>query len=309
MTLKQAQREFAVRLYHWAGSAFESEIELGFPAFKSFRSGSVWQCCEFMRRLSPAEQLKLAHGCLKETHGQAVEFLGRRTSIEEAALCSKLYAFWRIQNMYQLVRHLRGDESIKPEVLRMWNPEGNQILGPGWEQEEDLRHKLEAIYKEVPLSRAEEIAARGYAGEKVKRAPRRNFRRTILRRFKEAFGNECLELACVGMDPDLAFKMPCRGWLLTTHFDFSGRGDTQLEYWQNLTGPVAINRHGQVAAVTPFPLSFVTALGVGQAAWECLYDSEVEPTCEAALDLCRRFFEVAPNLLKGLDYELLTDVP
>src|ERR1051325_2218496 len=136
MTLKEAQHEFAVRSYVWATSAFESEIELGFPAFSSFRSGSVWQCREFMKRLNRAEQLKLAHGCLKGTHREAIEYLGEKASIEELTLCSKLYAFWRIQNLYQLVRHLREDEHIKPEILRMWNPEGNQILGTGWEQEE-----------------------------------------------------------------------------------------------------------------------------------------------------------------------------
>ncbi len=309
MTLKEAQHEFAARFYVWAASAFESEIELGFPAFRSFRSGSVWECCEFMKRLSRAEQLKLAHGCLKETHREAVEYLGENASIEELTLCSKLYAFWRIQNLFLLVRQLREDEYIRPEILRMWNPEGNQILGKGWEQEDDLRQKLEAIYKVVPPSRAEEIAARGYAGEKVNRAPRRSFRRTILRRFKEAFGNECFELACVGMDPDLAFKMKCCGWLLTTHFDFTGRSDCQLEYWHSLTSPAAINHHGQVAAINRFPMSFVGGLGVGKATWEYLEDSEVEPTCEAVLNLCRRFFEVAPNLLKGLHYESLTDVP
>jgi hypothetical protein len=308
MTLAEAKQEFAVRYYLWARSDFEKEIDSSFPGFSSFKTGAVWEFYQFAQRLNRREQTVLAHGSLKQVHADAAKALGETSSEKERALHSKLYAFWRLQNLYQLVRTLAEDEYVKPEILRMWNPEGAQLLGQRWiEEVGELRHKLEAMFGMLPPSREGEVSARRSIGEKVKLAPKRKFRTTILTKFKQAFGSQCLELACVGLDPDLEFKMNCRGWLLSTNFDFTGRGPSQLSYWHSLTGPMPINSGRRLAALSSSPIGFAEWLGIGQTHWEYIMDVEVERTCDAAVELCRRFIQVAPTLLQGLDYESITD--
>ena len=70
--------------------------------------------------------------------------------------------------------------------------------------------------------------------------------------------------------------------------------------------PMPINSGGRLAVLSYGPTAFAEWLGIGQTHWEWLVDSEVEPTCDAALELCGRFIQVAPKLLKGLDYESIT---
>jgi len=308
MTLAEAKQEFAVRYYLWARSDFEKEIDSSFPGFSSFKTGAVWEFHQFAQRLDRREQVALAHGSLKQVHADATKAVGEPPSEKERALHSNLYAFWRIQNLYQLVRTLAEGECVKPEILRMWNPQGAQLLGERWIKEAgELRHKLEAMFSMLPPSREAEVSARRSIGEKVKLAPKRKFRATILRKFKEVFGSQCLELACVGLDPDLEFKMDCHGWFLSTHFDFTGKGPSQLSYWHSLTSPMPFHSAGRVAALSSSPIGFAECLGIGQTHWEYVMDAEVEPTCDAAVELCRRFIQVAPKLLQGLDYESMTD--
>jgi hypothetical protein len=212
-----------------------------------------------------------------------------------------------MQNLYQLVRTLAEDEYIKPQILKMWNPEGTQLLGERWVEEAgELRQKLERMFRMLPPSRETEISARRSTGEKVKLAPKRKFRTTILRKFKQVFGSQCLELACVGLDPDLEFKMDCHGWLLSTHFDFTGKGPSHLSYWHSLTSPMPVNSGGRLAALSNAPIAFAEWLGIGQTHWDYLVDQDVEPTCDAAVELCGRFIQAAPKLVQGLDYESIT---
>jgi hypothetical protein len=59
--------------------------------------------------------------------------------------------------------------------------------------------------------------------------------------------------------------------------------------------------------VMGYYMSFCSWLGVtSQTQWEYLMEEDVEPTCEAVINFCERFFEVAPKLLKGLEFEKIT---
>jgi hypothetical protein len=51
VTLAQAKQEFEIRYYLWAISEFEKEIDEGFPNFRSFKTGAVWELNQFMRQL------------------------------------------------------------------------------------------------------------------------------------------------------------------------------------------------------------------------------------------------------------------
>jgi hypothetical protein len=41
--------------------------------------------------------------------------------------------------------------------------------------------------------------------------------------------------------------------------------------------------------------------------WEYLTEDDVEMACEETFKYCRRFFEAAPKLLKGLDVEGISE--
>jgi hypothetical protein len=54
-------------------------------------------------------------------------------------------------------------------------------------------------------------------------------------------------------------------------------------------------------------LSFCSWLGItGATRWKYLVNEDVEAACEVAMKFCGHFFEIAPKLLKGLEFDKIT---
>jgi len=150
----------------------------------------------------------------------------------------------------------------------------------------------------------------GPAGEKIKFASKNKIRKVISAKFLNAYGSQCIKIS-TGECPDLRYEMKFAGWIVYTFFTFSGRAYV-LDYDHGIESEETIPN-------PPFPpelwmsvmrlqngISFGRWLGLGGTHWECLLPEEVEPACDAAIMFCRRFFEVAPKLLKGLEFDRIT---
>ncbi|EEF57888.1 hypothetical protein [Pedosphaera parvula] len=215
--------------------------------------------------------------------------------------------FWKLHRfMQQLGKY---DQIIMASArLKHNNPEAIAALGEHiTPKEEALLTQFREFCLDFPTRQTEEaeIRARVEAAGRTRFASKAKIRRAILKQFRGAFETECFDLAIVGIDPELDFKMKRNGWIVTTHFDFEVRG-RQFDYGHAICSEASIPPHGMPAVILGFP-SLTGWLGLrGDTGWEHLIDEDIQPVCDFIIQHCRIFFDVLPKLLKGLDFESLT---
>jgi hypothetical protein len=315
VTFSEAKQEFAIRYYLWASSDFEREINASFPNFHSFKTGAVWELYQFMQQLSKSDQMTLARSLLKRFHPEAVKALDESCSVEEESLR------WRRDNFFLLRRSYQGiqqfEKSNQPAAAQATfnfiRLDALKLLGePYLNDERSLRSRFDALFSPIPSSMEEQIAARKLAGEKIKFMSKRKLLKLMAAKFQNAFAGECVELERVLVgDPALRFEMKCGGWMLNTNFWF-GRGESLINYCHTISSKAALEHQGPAGKymaplVIGFLISFTAWLGItSQMEWEYLTEENAESACDAAIKLCRHFFEIAPKLLRGLEPEKIT---
>jgi hypothetical protein len=189
-------------------------------------------------------------------------------------------------------------------LLKRFHPNAVKALSETCSiEEESLRSRRDAAFSNI-LSLGEEIRARKKAGEPIKLAKKGKLRKVITAKFKAAFGDQCINLASVEEEDDLAFKIKRGGWIVNTFFDF-GRRETVLSYSHNIVSEKTFPyRNTRIAMVMGWGMSFNSYLGISsQTEWHSLTQEEIEPACTLALKLCSNFFHVLPELLNGLGCE------
>jgi hypothetical protein len=315
MEFSKAQQEFQIRYYLWAASEWEKEINESFPNLSSFKSGSVWETYQFMRLLDKHEQLTLARALLKRFHRDAVKSLGENCSAEEEDLRRVRDDFSQIRQQYQFVQQLQkeGQSDIADFWIQRLRNDAANVPGVGFfNDDKSMLSQLNAVLQRVPFSFEEQVAVRKKAGEKFRFAGKRKLQNVITEKFKSAFGDQCTrhDYDDIG-DPNSSFEMKCCGWILSTHFWY-GRGRNLINYSHSLTSPTKIHHERYPEITAPvfqlaICISFSAWLGItSQIQWEYLFNEEVEATCDAVIWQCRHFFETAPKLLKGLEFENIT---
>jgi hypothetical protein len=195
-------------------------------------------------------------------------------------------------------------EAIRPDAL-------NTFGEPYFNDEKSLRSRLEAAFSSIPVTFEEELAARKQAGEKVKFASKAKIRRVMTAKFKEAFGTQCFGMESVEEEDEPSFQMKNDGWIISTHFWF-GRRESLLNYSHAIATEAAFEQQGEAGPyVGQFGIAGLISvcawLGIcSQTNWEYLTNNDLETACDTAIGQCRRFFDVAPKLLAGLDAAKLT---
>ena len=307
MTFTKAKQEFAVRHYLWGESEFKREIDESFPILRTFKAGRFWRDYQFMQRLDKREQMIFAEGLLKKHNSDGVQAVGENYSTEEQSLFSKREVFNEVLRIHFFLRQLEKGNQFESarDLFQFAYPNLKKLLDEiPLETDEDLRLRLDAFFHPAPSNLEEEIDARRLAGEKIRFASKAKIRRAILKQFKAAFGADCFDLAIVGMDPELDFKMKWNGWIIITQFDFEVKG-RQFDYGHAICSEATIPPHGIPAAILGFP-SLTGWLGLrGNTEWQYLMDEDIQPVCNFIIQRCRCFFEVVPKLLKGLEFESL----
>ncbi|HVU26600.1 MAG TPA: hypothetical protein VHG71_02555 [Verrucomicrobiae bacterium] len=202
----------------------------------------------------------------------------------------------------QFMQQLNSAEQLilARSLLKRFHQKAVKMLGEDIsDEEESLVSKFDAFR----LAEDAKIISKNLFSKNVKFANKGKFRRTILTKFKAAFGTHCFELELVGLDPELDFKMHYGGWVLNTRFEFNG-AHKQIHYWHGIASPNTIEPHRMPTMVMGKSISFNAWLAISsQTQWEYLLPEDVEPACDAAIKFCGRFIEIAPKLLKGLEFE------
>ena len=306
MTPSEAKGEFQIRYYLWSISEFEKEIEESFPNLRLFKAGSVWKTYQFMLRLDKRDQLTLAHALLKRFHHDAVKALGENCSPEEQLLRSRCDEFFRINGLYQWVKRSEkaGRFLEAKTVFETFRQEATRIYGESrQDDEESLRSRLDSFFRSVPPTFEQELAARKQAGEKIKFVSKRKLQKTMTEMFKTTFADQITNFTFDDtLDPLSGFDIKCCGWILSTHFWF-GRRESLINYSHSLASPTTFEHRGNQVPTMVMGHS-ISWLGMNQ--WEYITEEEVGPTCNDVVNLCRRFIEVAPKLLKGLEFYKVT---
>jgi hypothetical protein len=184
-------------------------------------------------------------------------------------------------------------------LLKRFHPDAVKAVGENFSaQEKVLLNRRDNFYDLV-------LEPGRQSGGKGKLASRRKIRNVMIRKFNEAFGAQSPRMEYIDEDPDAQFRTNCCGWSLETHFWF-GEGQNLLEYSHAIASENCYLLEGPspTRMVLGAGVSFCSWLGItSQTEWENLTNENVESCCDAVVKLCRRFFDVAPKLLKGIEFE------
>ncbi|MGH7951238.1 MAG: hypothetical protein ACREFE_04880 [Limisphaerales bacterium] len=286
MTHSEAQKEFKIRYYLWSISEFETEITSSFPNLRLFKTGAVWALHQFMQQLDRNNQIVLAHSLLKRFHSDAVKALAESCSNEEKSLRDQLDDF----------RRKSGVDEVN-------------------NQEKERKQK------------------------KRKFVSKRKLQKVIAEKFREAYGSQMVKMpigeGLESSDP-FFYTSGGGGWVIYTQFWFVWFGCRVIGYNHciqseaikihrpdNSNIPDAIKKSKQFKPLVEHlaqkpefkvpvltlaqQISFGSWLGItSQMQWQYLTEEDVEPVCSAVIKFCGRFFDVAPKLLKGLEFDKIT---
>ena len=170
------------------------------------------------------------------------------------------------------------------------------------DQEASLLNKKDLQMTNVLTFHAE-VKARKAGGEAIKFARKKELQARVKAGFLARFNQELSESTmAASTGPVLRFKIIKSGWVITTHFDF-GHKEPHIRYSHSIASQELFPyKNAELPMIMGSLISFNAALGIeSQTEWVYITPEEVGPTCELALDLCGRFFDVLPELLKNFD--------
>ena len=205
----------------------------------------------------------------------------------------------------QFMRKLNGADrrTLAHSLLKRFHPDAVSALD---EQMSNDEKSLLSRLDDFRLTEDVENVSRSPASNGSKVVSSGKLRRMILTKFKSAFGHQCFDLDLVGLDPELIFKMKCCGWILETRFEFKGK-HRQIHYWHDIVSPTVIEPYRAPAMIVDQFISLDAWLGIcSQTEWGFLTNYDAEPACDSTIKFCGRFFEVAPMLLEGLEFDRIT---
>jgi len=182
----------------------------------------------------------------------------------------------------------------------------SEIIELGLDISEEEKGLVEA-YREFalqPSSREFEIVSKKRAGEKIKYATKRKLRKTMVSKFIETYGSQCVHTETgEGWDPQ--FHMRCCGWIINTQLVLSRH---QGVFWfRHLIQSEDRVPHPKIPELGSVPaVSLPTGAAWLQTRWEDIMDNEVESVSNEVVKIAGYFFEAAPKLLKGLEFDRIT---
>ena len=145
-----------------------------------------------------------------------------------------------------------------------------------------------------------EIKARKQAGEKIKLGTKRNLRKAAVSKFVDAFGSQCFDMN-LGEEWDPLFHMKCCGWIISTQLYF-GRSQPLINYRHMIVSETRI-AHPQNPQITGPAMTLSPGVVWLVHQWDDIVEEDVDAVCNALVKQAGFFFEVAPKLLAGLEFD------
>lgn len=311
MNLADAEKEFRLREYVWAKAEWEKEINESFPHLQMFKTGHFWEIYQFMQKLDKSEQLTFAMGRLKQRSREVASKWGDHLSEKEKSLCQKFDVFWRVKDQFQIFKQRRNEGKISDGkiVFDFVCAEPARILcDTDSTDTEFLSSELEKFLSSIPQSFEEQVKAQKLAGEKIKFVSKKKLQKIVTLRVKDDFRNQCVECR-IDEGYWTQFDIKCGGWMLQTQFNFGrkpGLQQSRLGYWHDICSPKKAPHRAMPEIM--YPVAFLSRCCWPCAwEWEYITEDDVELACDETFKYCRRFFEAAPRLLKGLDVEGISE--
>lgn len=310
MTLADAEREFWLRVYVWAKAEWEREINESFLHLSLFKTDHAWNIYQFMLKLTKEERIAIVLGQLKRGHREATAAWGDELSGTEESLCNKLDAFELMQGQYRLFRRLSAERKIAEAnmVFEIVCADAARVLFETNSLDAKyLSNRLDKFFSSIPQSFEEQVASKKQAGEKIRFVSKMKLQKTLTGMFKESFVGAYFGFISDDSksDPWTSFDMKCCGWVLTTQFTF-GRKQSQLSHRHIIQSKTRVQHPLNPTITGP-------AVTLGNAVvwpcgwhWECSMNGEMELACSETLKYCRYFYDAAPKLLKGLEFQNVT---
>lgn len=311
MNFADAEKEFRLRKYIWAKAEWEKEINDSFPHLRMFKTGHGWDIYQFMRKLDKSLQLTFAMGRLKQRcHEEASEW-GEQLSEKEKALCRKFDAFSHVKDQFQIFKQLCNEGKTSDAKIvfdSVCAPAARTLCDTESIDTESLSSELDAFLSSVPQSFEEQAKAKMLVGEKVKFISKRKLQKILTQKVKDVFGNQ-YEQYEVDEGHWTAFDIKCGGWMLQTQFNFGrkpGYQQSVLGHWHNVCSQQKAPHPAMAEVMYPVRHLCRGVCWPCSWQWEYLTEEDVELACNETFNYCYRFFEAAPKLLKGLEFENLT---
>jgi len=208
------------------------------------------------------------------------------------------------------MQQIKKDEqlTLAHSLLKRFHSDAIKALGKGFSDEEN------SWLNRFDKARAQfnESAVNGASTQKIRYASKSKLRKVMGATFAKVYGDRCVKMQ-IDKDWDPWFEMKIAGWIVTTRFTF-GRHESLINYYH------AIESEGKIPN-PEFPpefwmpavrlehlISFASWLGIcSQTQWMHLTGEDVDEACDDVVRFCGQFFEAVPGLLKGLEFESITD--
>jgi len=231
--------------------------------------------------------------------------------IDELLPSLRLFQFGPVRELHHFMQKLDRDEQLNlaHSLLKRFHPEAVMALGENCStEEESLRYRLDEFRRNPSGDINAGFAAKRCATE-IKFASKRQLLKLMAQQFQNKFEGRCIESErTIQGDPRLEFQMNCCGWSVFTYFWF-GQRESLIEYGHTISSEIVLDQHGpQGTYRAPFVISsmisFCSWLGISsQTQWQYLTIEDAGLACDTVTKLCGHFFEVAPKLLKGLEFD------
>ena len=204
--------------------------------------------------------------------------------------------------MRQFMQHLEhGDQlALARAILKRWHSADLNALGEEIsEQEQRLLESFDQ-FASKPSGLEAEIQSRNQAGEKIRLASKGKLRKAAVSKFVEAFGSQCFDMN-LGEEWDPLFQMKCCGWIISTQLTF-GRSRPVLSYRHMVVSETRI-AHPQNPQITGPAMTLSPGVAWLVNQWEDILEEDVQTACDGLVRHAGYFFEVAPRLLAGLEFD------
>ena len=207
-------------------------------------------------------------------------------------------------NLVQFMEPLRRSERLilMNGLLKRFHPKAVQLVGDKTTPEEEEMRDRFLTFSRIPSALDEEMLSRELSGEKIVYAKRRVLRKMILEKNVPALGTDLIRFG-----DSVTIRSKSSGWVLETVFDFGGMSD-QVRYHHSIISESTKKPFGIPTMSLQNFISLYSWLGIrSQTGWKFLMNEDVEPVCNDVTKFCRHFCEVVPKLLKGLEFENITE--
>lgn len=194
----------------------------------------------------------------------------------------------------------KSDQLTMAKAMVKRNPDYLEVSGEAMTAEES--ELLDSFYRFAshPSNAAADIQSRRLAGEKIKLASKRKLRKVAVAKFIDAFGPRCFDMK-LGEEWDPLFHMRCCGWIISTQLYF-GRQQPQINYRHMIVSETRI-AHPQNPQITGPAMTLHPGVSWLVNQWDDLLEEDVEAACNALIKHAGSFFDVAPRLLAGLEFD------